>query len=251
MEKFDVFLCHNTNDKPAVIQVAEQLKQCGIVPWLDIWHLPPGFPWQPILEQQIDQIGAAAVFVGGSGIGPWQSQEIDAFLREFVKRKCRVIPVLLPDAPTEPKLPPFLQGLTWVDFRLVYPEPMGQLTWGITGQKPQGNLQVNDKKPEAVTTEKFLENTKSLPKPIRWNDQKRQELLKIVHKVFEEEELKTICLNNQELLHGNPYSKIQGNTVSSRLNYLVDYLIRKNSIQSFLEILSKESEYFASLLEDV
>ncbi len=166
-----------------------------------------------------------------------------------MKRQCPVIPVLLPDAPTEPKLPPFLQGLTWVDFRLEYPEPMGQLTWGITGQKPQGNLQVDDKKPGEVSTEKFLENTKSLPKPIRWNDQKRQELIKIVENVFEEEELKTICLNNREILHGNPYSKIQGNTISNRLNYLVDYLIRKNLIQSFLEILIKESEYFASLLE--
>jgi len=136
MEKFDVFLCHNSKDKPAVIEVAEQLQQRGIVPWLDIWHLRPGFSWQRALEQQIDQIGAAAVFVGGSGFGPWQSQEIDAFLRAFVNRQCPVIPVLLQDAPKEPQLPLFLQGLMWVDFRLQYPEPMGQLMWGITGNKP-------------------------------------------------------------------------------------------------------------------
>lgn len=136
MEKFDVFLCHNSKDKPAVIGVAEQLQQQGIVPWLDIWHLRPGFSWQRALEDQIDQIGAVAVFVGGSEFGPWQSQEIDAFLRAFVNRQCPVIPVLLPDAPKEPKLPVFLQGLMWVDFRLQYPEPMGQLRWGITGDKP-------------------------------------------------------------------------------------------------------------------
>ncbi|MBD2243308.1 GUN4 domain-containing protein [Nostoc sp. FACHB-888] len=137
MEKFDVFLCHNSNDKPAVIEIAKQLQQQRIVPWLDIWHLRPGFSWQRALEQQIDQIGAAAVFVGGSGFGPWQSQEIDGFLREFVNRQCPVIPVLLPDAPQEPKLPIFLQGLMWVDFRLQSPEPMGQLIWGITGEKPR------------------------------------------------------------------------------------------------------------------
>ncbi|AUB40232.1 DNA-binding transcriptional regulator YiaG, XRE-type HTH domain [Nostoc flagelliforme CCNUN1] len=97
MEKFDVFLCHNSKDKPAVIEVAEQLQQQGIVPWLDIWHLRPGFSWQRALEDQIDQIGAVAVFVGGSGLGPWQSQEIDAFLRAFVNRQCPVIPVLLPE----------------------------------------------------------------------------------------------------------------------------------------------------------
>ncbi len=136
MEKFDVFLCHNSKDRPAVIQVAEQLKQRGIVPWLDILDLRPGLSSQDSLEEQIEQIAAAAVFVGGSGIGPWQNQEINAFLREFVNRKCPVIPVLLPDALTEPKLPLFLRNFTWVDFRLEYPEPMGQLIWGITGIKP-------------------------------------------------------------------------------------------------------------------
>ncbi len=136
MEQFDVFLCHNSKDKPAVIQVAQQLQENGIKPWLDIWHLRPGFSWQDSLEEQINEIRAAAVFVGNSGFGPWQSQEIKSFLRAFVNRKCPVIPVLLPDAPQEPKLPVFLQGLMWVDFRLQYPEPMEQLIWGITGMKP-------------------------------------------------------------------------------------------------------------------
>ncbi|MBE8991749.1 GUN4 domain-containing protein [Nostoc sp. LEGE 12450] len=136
MEKFDVFLCHNSKDKPAVIGVAEQLQQRGIVPWLDIWHLRPGFSWQDSLDEQINEIQAAAVFVGNSGFGPWQDQEIKAFIRAFVNRKCPVIPVLLPDAPQEPQLPVFLQGLMWVDFRLQNPEPMGQLIWGITGEKP-------------------------------------------------------------------------------------------------------------------
>ncbi|WP_375469468.1 GUN4 domain-containing protein [uncultured Nostoc sp.] len=136
MEKFDVFLCHNSKDKPAVIQLAEQLKQRGISPWLDIWHLRPGFSWQDSLDEQINQIQSAAVFVGNSGFGPWQDQEIKAFIRAFVNRKCPVIPVLLADAPQEPVLPVFLQGLMWVDFRLQNPEPMGQLMWGITGNKP-------------------------------------------------------------------------------------------------------------------
>lgn len=136
MEQFDVFVCHNSKDKPAVIQVSQQLQNKGIKPWLDIWHLRPGFSWQDSLEEQINEIRAAAVFVGNSGFGPWQSQEVKAFLRAFVNRKCPVIPVLLPDAPQEPKLPVFLQGLMWVDFRLQYPEPMEQLIWGITGTKP-------------------------------------------------------------------------------------------------------------------
>ncbi|MEA5523414.1 EAD6 domain-containing conflict system protein [Nodularia spumigena] len=73
------------------------------------------------------------------------------------------------------------------------------------------------------------------------SDNQRKELIKIVDNVFEEEELKTICLNNQQILHGNPYSKIQGNTISNRLNYLVDYLIRKKLVDDFLALCLKDS----------
>ncbi|MEM7578737.1 MAG: GUN4 domain-containing protein [Cyanobacteria bacterium P01_A01_bin.80] len=134
--QFDVFLCHNSKDKPEVKQIGEQLKQQGLNPSLDEWEFRPGFPWQRELERQIGHIESAAVFVGSSGFGPWQEHELDAFLREFVKRKCPVIPVLLPTAPQQPQLPIFLSGYMWVDFRQPQPEPMEQLIWGITGIKP-------------------------------------------------------------------------------------------------------------------
>ncbi|OBQ22518.1 MAG: hypothetical protein AN488_07605 [Anabaena sp. WA113] len=146
--EFDVFLCHNSQDQPAVIEIANQLKANNINPWLDKWHLRPGSSWQDSLEDQIDQIRTAAVFVGNSGLGPWQIEEIKAFLRAFVNRKCPVIPVLLPNAPKEPKLPVFLQGLMWVDFREHDPEPLGQLIWGITGIKPDSPPLTLKKPPE-------------------------------------------------------------------------------------------------------
>ncbi len=132
---FDVFLCHNSEDKSAVKEIGERLKEQGILPWLDEWELRPGLPWQRLLEKQIEQIKSAAVFIGQSGIGPWQQLELEAFLREFVGRGCPVIPVLLPDAPKKPGLPVFLRGMTWVDFRKRDPDPMEQLIWGITGER--------------------------------------------------------------------------------------------------------------------
>src|SRR4051812_35091110 len=33
--RFDVFLSHNSRDKPAVLQLADQLRQAGLRPWLD------------------------------------------------------------------------------------------------------------------------------------------------------------------------------------------------------------------------
>jgi formylglycine-generating enzyme required for sulfatase activity len=104
---------------------------------LDIWELRPGHSWQDILEEKIEEIHAAAVFVGKNGLGPWQKQELRAYLREFVNRNCPVIPVLLSDTPEKPQLPVFLKGLTWVDFRTSDPDPMDQLIWGITGNNPQ------------------------------------------------------------------------------------------------------------------
>ncbi|MGB7989652.1 MAG: toll/interleukin-1 receptor domain-containing protein [Candidatus Methylophosphatis roskildensis] len=134
--EFDVFLCHNWADKPAVRQIASALKAHGILPWLDEWELPPGQPWQPLLEQQISRIHAAAVFVGDAGVGPWQQQELYGFLREFVSRRAPVIPVLLPGAREEPKLPIFLQAMTWVKLGVADPAPLPRLIWGITGRRP-------------------------------------------------------------------------------------------------------------------
>ena len=136
-EKFDVFLCHNSEDKTQVKEIGEKLKEYSLKPWLDIWELRPGHSWQDILEEKIEEIHAAAVFVGKNGLGPWQKQELKAYLREFVNRNCPVIPVLLSDTPEKPQLPLFLRGLTWVDFRTSDPDPMNQLIWGITGKKPQ------------------------------------------------------------------------------------------------------------------
>ena len=133
---FDVFLCHNVGDKPAVMEIGRRLMGRGVLPWLDQWELRPGTPWQRILEEQIANIRAAAVFVSHEGIGPWQRQELDGFLREFNKRGCPVIPVMLPGAGGEPELPLFLRGMTWVDFRAADPDPLAQLIWGITGQRP-------------------------------------------------------------------------------------------------------------------
>lgn len=134
---FDVFLCHNSHDKPAVKKIAEQLRERGLRPWLDVWELQPGLPWQRTLEAQIPSIGAAAIFVGTEGRGPWQEFEIEAFIRQFVNRGCPVIPVILPTCQEVPELPVFLEGMTYVDFRLEDPDPLDQLVWGITGDRPE------------------------------------------------------------------------------------------------------------------
>lgn len=133
---YDVFLCHNSKDKPEIRKLYAQLKERKIRPWFDEEHLRPGISWQRELEAKIPQIKAAAIIVGRNGQGPWQEFEQEAFLREFVKRACPVIPVLL-NVRDVPQLPLFLQSLTWVDFRKSNPDPWKRLIWGITGNKQE------------------------------------------------------------------------------------------------------------------
>ena len=137
-EQFDVFLSHNSRDKPAVIALAKRLKAQGLKVWLDAWELRPGHPWQEALAQIIETAKTAAVLVGGDGLGPWEEAEMGACLDEFARRKVPVIPVLLPGCPQKPNLPLLLRRFTWVDLRDGKEEEgFHYLIWGITGVKPK------------------------------------------------------------------------------------------------------------------
>jgi hypothetical protein len=119
--EFDVFLSHNSKDKPAVEQLARLLRdEYQIRSWLDKWNLVPGDPWQMAIEDALDHCQTFAVFIGPSGVGSWESPEMQVALDIRVRdRNRRVVPVLLPGAPDNSslKLPSFLRMLTWVDFR--------------------------------------------------------------------------------------------------------------------------------------
>lgn len=133
--RFDVFLCHNSQDKDTIRDLNLRLKSQKIRTWLDEEQLRPGRPWQDELEKQIQSIDSVVIAVGKSGTGPWQDVEIRAFLSEFVRRGCPIIPLLLPDCVEIPKLPLFLNQFTWVDLRKSRPDPFKLLLWGITGKQ--------------------------------------------------------------------------------------------------------------------
>lgn len=140
---FDVFLSHNSKDKPAVKALGTALKKRGLSVWLDEWELRPGLTWQDALEDIVKGCKSATVCFGGSGVGPWEEPEMQALLRRFVNDKktgsvVPIIPVLLPGAPADVKLPMFLDAFTWVDLRNgLTADGLERLRWGITGEKPR------------------------------------------------------------------------------------------------------------------
>jgi hypothetical protein len=143
VSKYHVFLSHNGADKPAVEDLASRLRREGIEPWFDIWNLVPGEPWQPAIEQALKDCDSCAVFIGPSGISPWQHEEMRAAISQRVQEtsgKFRVIPVRLPGAtrPQRSSLPAFLAATTWVEFpnTLDDAEAFRRLVCGIQGIEP-------------------------------------------------------------------------------------------------------------------
>jgi TIR domain len=140
---FHVFLSHSSADKPAVEELARRLAKEGVQSWLDIWHLIPGNPWQPDIEKALAESETCAAFVGPSGFGPWQNEEMRAAIDRRVRdsgRSFRVIPVLLPGAERAERssLPTFLAATTWVEFRdsLDDADAFHRLVCGIRGVEP-------------------------------------------------------------------------------------------------------------------
>src|SRR5271165_3740064 len=140
---FHVFLSHSSADKPAVEELARRLAKEGIQAWLDKWNLIPGDPWQPAIEKALAESETCAVFVGPSGLGPWQNEEMRAAIDQRVResaRRFRVIPVLLPgtERPERSSLPTFLVASTWVEFRgsLDDQDAFRRLVCGIRGIEP-------------------------------------------------------------------------------------------------------------------
>lgn len=140
-----VFLSHNSDDKQAVEVVAERLSDEGMEPWFDKWRLIPGDPWQKAIEEALESCDCCLVFIGPSGIGPWQHEEMRAAIDRRVNEPTpfhvvpfRVVPVLLPRANRPERLPAFLVAATWVEFRgtLDDDDAYHRLLCGIRGIPP-------------------------------------------------------------------------------------------------------------------
>lgn len=158
MSQFDVFLAHNSLDKPLVREIAKKLEQRGLKAWLDEQQIPPGRSFQDEVQQAIPVVKSAAVFIGSQGLGRWQSWELKVFISQCVENNIPVIPVLLPGINSLPEYLVFLKNFRWIHFstKVDDEKALDLLEWGITGHKPQRNLHFNDEKPGQNPQQKSL-----------------------------------------------------------------------------------------------
>jgi len=113
----DVFVSYNSPDREAVRSIAERLVRDRVRAWMDVIALTPGEAWADATRSAFDRATAVAVFVGASGIGPRQTDEVRAAISRRASEgaeRFRVIPVLLPGARRD-ALPPLLAQYVWVD----------------------------------------------------------------------------------------------------------------------------------------
>ena len=97
--RYDAFLSYNSQDRPAVEELAGRLRAAGLALYLEVWEFLPGHEFQPGLAEALIDSKTCIAFLGPSGLGPWQKEEIQVAIDRRVRDPdFHVIPVLLPGA---------------------------------------------------------------------------------------------------------------------------------------------------------
>ena len=176
MSKYQTFLSYNSKDFECTSKLATLLKENSITVWFDEWELRPGMSWQEGMENGINNSSSMVICIGENGFGAWELPEMRAGISEHINRKMPIIPLLLPNCKIEPKLPIFLKGFAWVDFRKGFSdnENLEKLLWGITGEKAAPKLTTNDYKEKL---EEILKQINIWKETLDWLKTNKQKLI--------------------------------------------------------------------------
>ncbi|RAM51936.1 MAG: serine/threonine-protein kinase pkn1 [Hapalosiphonaceae cyanobacterium JJU2] len=151
--EFDVFLAHNSKDKPQVRAIAQELTRYNLRPWFDEEQIFPGDNIQQVVSQGISRSKVGAFFISQNGLGTFQENlELGAiiqfFLRKHNQQGFRVIPILLgindiPDSLF------YLSQWAWIQFSSSNDEAaLKRLIRGIRGRgaevQAQPTIQIPD-----------------------------------------------------------------------------------------------------------
>ncbi|WP_017298655.1 toll/interleukin-1 receptor domain-containing protein [Nodosilinea nodulosa] len=140
-QTFDVFLAHNSKDKPLIRQICEELKNRGVKLWLDEERIVPGDRFLDKIQEAISQSKTAIVCIGSEGLGRWQEIETEMLISLCIQQGVKVIPVLLPPIEALPSKPLFLQLFQFVRLEKdsENKRAFDLLELGITGPKSVSN----------------------------------------------------------------------------------------------------------------
>ena len=112
---YDVFLSHNSRDKPRVRELAEELRAAGLRVWFDEWVLKPGDDIYLAIERGLEATRAQVLCPSPATLeSDWVALERSTVLfRDPTNAGRRFIPLLLADC----ELPDALRRYKYVDYR--------------------------------------------------------------------------------------------------------------------------------------
>ena len=112
---YDVFLSHNSKDKPRVRKLAEELRAAGLRVWFDEWVIKPGDDIYLAIERGLEAARAQVLCLSPAALGSdWVALERSTVLfRDPTNAGRRFIPLLLADC----ELPDALRRYKYVDYR--------------------------------------------------------------------------------------------------------------------------------------
>lgn len=131
---FDLFLAHNSLDKPQIRAIAGRLKQRKLRPWVDEDQILAGQSFQKMIQYAIPRVRAAAVFVGPSGLGEWQADEVELLMSACKKEDKPLFLVLLPGIKEIPQELGFIAQKHWVSFDRGVNQALNDIESGIQGR---------------------------------------------------------------------------------------------------------------------
>jgi WD40 repeat protein/DNA-directed RNA polymerase subunit RPC12/RpoP len=122
---YDVFLSHNSQDKPQVRKLAGRLKKAGLRVWFDEWVIKPGDDIYLTIERGLEAARVQVLCLSPAALGSeWVTLERSTVLfRDPTNAGRRFVPLMLADCP----LPDTLRRYKYVDFRQETPAAFDEL----------------------------------------------------------------------------------------------------------------------------
>ena len=113
--EYDVFLSHNSKDKPRVQKLAELLRQAGLKVWFDEWVIRPGDDIFHEIEAGLESSRVLVLCISPAAFGSdWVILERNTVLfRDPANKGRRFIPLLLSDC----TIPDTIQRYKYIDYR--------------------------------------------------------------------------------------------------------------------------------------
>jgi hypothetical protein len=106
-----VFICHSSEDKPAVEQLAAALRARGIDAWLDKWEIGPGDDIIASINRGLEEAQAGIIcFSQHTAQSRWVESEVSALIHARITESKRLIPVKVSE---DTYIPPLLRPLAW------------------------------------------------------------------------------------------------------------------------------------------